>query len=206
MARKTAIEAARTRRRILEAASEMFAREGVASTTLEQIAQQAGVTRGAIYWHFKGKQDLLQTLFDEQPLPLEGLAQGIDLNTGWQQLYDALVATVSGDLPRRLHEIMMYQGTCAPDALAPQQRLVQLRRTFMHQIQALLDAAIRRGELPATLDVQGVLDFFRLCITGLLYEHLQDTHDQGDEISSALAVLLHVMKEPPRHLIQEKHR
>ncbi|HEY6609577.1 MAG TPA: TetR family transcriptional regulator, partial [Pseudomonas sp.] len=94
MARKTPAEAARTRQRILDAAGAVFSRDGIAETTLEQIAQQAGVSRGAIYWHFKGKRDLLQTLFDEQKLPLEySLGKDTDLDTGWRLLRKALIET-----------------------------------------------------------------------------------------------------------------
>lgn len=42
MARKTAAEAERTRQRIIEAAAEVFASQGVPDTTLEQIARRAG--------------------------------------------------------------------------------------------------------------------------------------------------------------------
>ncbi|MCM2330860.1 MAG: TetR family transcriptional regulator, partial [Pseudomonas sagittaria] len=69
MARKTPEEAALTRQRILDAAVEVFVHDGIASATLEQVARQAGVSRGAIYWHFKGKQDLLQSILDEQAHP-----------------------------------------------------------------------------------------------------------------------------------------
>lgn len=47
-----------TRLRILKAAQEVFAKNGVSRTTQEQIAVAAGVTRGAIYWHFANKLEV----------------------------------------------------------------------------------------------------------------------------------------------------
>ncbi len=59
MARKTKQQALETRQHILDVAMRLFSQQGVSATSLAQIAQAAGVTRGAIYWHFKDKSDLL---------------------------------------------------------------------------------------------------------------------------------------------------
>ncbi|MES4992445.1 TetR/AcrR family transcriptional regulator [Phyllobacterium sp. 22229] len=61
--KRTKSDAALTRAAILDAAELLFYREGVENSTLDQIAAQAGVTRGALYWHFRGKEDLLLELF-----------------------------------------------------------------------------------------------------------------------------------------------
>lgn len=53
MVRRTKEEAQETRQQILEAAEKAFHARGVARTTLADIAKLAGVTRGAIYWHFQ---------------------------------------------------------------------------------------------------------------------------------------------------------
>src|SRR5438309_8527503 len=47
------------RRAILEAALRVFARSGISAAALEDIATEAGVTRGALSWHFHSKDDLL---------------------------------------------------------------------------------------------------------------------------------------------------
>ncbi|TDF80712.1 TetR family transcriptional regulator [Pseudomonas sp. H9] len=202
MARKTAAEAARTRRTILQAAGDLFSREGVSDTTLEQIARQANVTRGAIYWHFKGKQDLLDTLFNEQRLPLEvDVPQSLDFSSGWQRLHDDLVATISGETSRCLSEIMLYQGAYGADPAAHQRRFTQVRQSLLCHLQVLLERAVARAELPTALDIPGVVAFFRLSITGLLYECLQDKQNPLEAVSSTLAVLKHVVNAPPRHLL-----
>lgn len=53
--RKTKTEAQKTRQHLLDAALEVFWRDGVTRASLQAIAQEAGVTRGALYWHFKNK-------------------------------------------------------------------------------------------------------------------------------------------------------
>lgn len=68
--RRTKEESARTRQQILRAARREFARRGVARTTLEHIAAAAGVTRGAIYWHFANKTSLFHAMREQVSLPL----------------------------------------------------------------------------------------------------------------------------------------
>lgn len=65
MARKTKEDAEVTRQNLLGAALKVFSRQGYASARLEDVAEEAGVTRGAIYWHFKNKADLYNTLVAE---------------------------------------------------------------------------------------------------------------------------------------------
>jgi TetR/AcrR family transcriptional regulator, acrAB operon repressor len=65
MAGKTREEAEKTRISILDAAFEVFTRKGFVRTTLNDIAASAGVTRGAIYWHFKDKFELFKALWEE---------------------------------------------------------------------------------------------------------------------------------------------
>lgn len=60
--RKTAAEAEKTRRKILDSALDLFTKKGFEKTTLDEISKKAGFTRGAAYTHFKSKEDILQTL------------------------------------------------------------------------------------------------------------------------------------------------
>ncbi len=71
MARRTKEEALATRHRLLDAAETLFQARGVSRTSLQDIATQAGATRGAIYWHFKDKADLFNAMMERVTLPLE---------------------------------------------------------------------------------------------------------------------------------------
>ncbi len=56
---------ARTRTRLLEAAAQVYARRGFAGATLEEVASEAGFTKGAVYAHFGSKENLLLALVEE---------------------------------------------------------------------------------------------------------------------------------------------
>jgi AcrR family transcriptional regulator len=56
---------AQTRARLLEAAAQVYARRGFAGATLEEVASEAGFTKGAVYGHFGSKENLLLALVEE---------------------------------------------------------------------------------------------------------------------------------------------
>lgn len=63
--RRTKEETEQTRTDIMDAAIKVFSKKGVSATTLGEIAQEAGVTRGAIYWHFKNKAEIFDALCED---------------------------------------------------------------------------------------------------------------------------------------------
>ena len=75
--RRTKEEADNTRTAILTAAQLLFLKKGVSHTSLEQIARQAGVTRGAVYWHFQNKAHLFHEMLNQVRLPTEQMAKQI---------------------------------------------------------------------------------------------------------------------------------
>ncbi|MFF8021733.1 TetR/AcrR family transcriptional regulator [Streptomyces sp. NPDC007896] len=54
-----------TRRHIQQTALELFTEQGYERTSLREIAEQIGVTKAALYYHFKAKEDILAALFEE---------------------------------------------------------------------------------------------------------------------------------------------
>lgn len=55
-----------TTRALVEAARELFARRGYEATLLEDVARSAGVTKGAMYHHFRGKRELFRAVFERE--------------------------------------------------------------------------------------------------------------------------------------------
>lgn len=54
-----------TRERILDVSAKLFAEKGYSATGIDEIARNVGITKSVIYYHFKNKEDILQTLIDE---------------------------------------------------------------------------------------------------------------------------------------------
>ena len=88
--RKTKAEALQTRQDLLLSALNVFYQHGVARASLNEIARNAGVTRGALYWHFKNKEDLFDALFQ---LIFQDISQELerDINEHTIHLKPALI-------------------------------------------------------------------------------------------------------------------
>jgi len=70
MARKTKEQARETRQQVVDAARTVFHRWGVNRSSLDMVAQAAGLTRGAVYWHFKNKAELFLAVREDALFPL----------------------------------------------------------------------------------------------------------------------------------------
>lgn len=71
MTRKTKEDSIKTRSRLLEAALDVFSEKSFSDVTLSEIAGRVCMTKGALYWHFKNKSDILSKLIEEVCLDLE---------------------------------------------------------------------------------------------------------------------------------------
>ena len=65
MAKRTKAEAMQTRQNILDAALEIFFEKNYSEVKITEIASKIGLTKGAVYWHFKNKDEILQALINE---------------------------------------------------------------------------------------------------------------------------------------------
>ena len=65
MARRTKEEAEQTRIEILRSALDIFCEKGYSRTTFDEIAKRINLTKGAVYWHFRNKPDLIAALIRE---------------------------------------------------------------------------------------------------------------------------------------------
>ena len=87
----------RTRRGLIEAAAEVFAERGFHAASLAEVAARAGLTTGAVYSNFRGKEDLFFAVIREMALPLD---LGSDAATPWERLGRAAVLAARGvELP-----------------------------------------------------------------------------------------------------------
>lgn len=66
MARRTKEEAEQTRQAVLDAALNIFYEKGFCRTTFDEIAKRINLTKGAVYWHFRNKADLLSELMRQK--------------------------------------------------------------------------------------------------------------------------------------------
>ena len=91
---------------ILDAALACFTERGYHATSIDAIAERAGLSKGAIYWHFAGKRELFLALVDRAQQAAEPLAQAVADAPDWR----AALAVVFSRLPERIeHELPLVR-------------------------------------------------------------------------------------------------
>ena len=74
---------ARTRAQLIDAAAAVFARRGYVAASLDEVAEEAGLTKGAVYSNFDSKEDLFQAVIEDRlNAPMKNIAEVIDTNIG----------------------------------------------------------------------------------------------------------------------------
>lgn len=176
MARKTKAEAQETRHQILDAAEQVFLRQGVARTSLQDVATEAGLTRGAIYWHFADKAALFHAMLDRVILPCEAALEEM-LAAPPEATLDALAALALAPLRdlasnaqmRRVFSIAMHLTEYTGEMAAEQERHRQSVEGYLGQLEALLARAQAAGALapqpPARASAMGLFAI----VDGLMY-------------------------------------
>lgn len=151
MARRTAAEAAQTRRELVDAAIDVFGECGYAGATLAEIADRAGVTRGALYHHFHDKADVYDTALRRQadevtaPLMRALTAEGPPV----QRLRDFLTAyctALDRDARfRRAVDLLLFGAAGAP--ASAQERTRRGYEAWLRAFETVLGEAGERGDL-----------------------------------------------------------
>lgn len=179
MARKTKQEALETRDNLLEAAGKVFCEKGVTKTSLADIAACAGVTRGAVYWHFKNKTDLVEALWHRTEMPVDvswgcgNCSPGKDpLESIRRQAVDCLQRAVADPNTKQVWDILLHKCENVDDAAVMKSRLRKARTECAHNVTELFEAAIHAGQLPRSTDVLTAISGLFCYIEGLIYNWL----------------------------------
>jgi len=183
VARRTKEEALATRHRLLDAAELLFQAQGVSQTSLQQIAQQAGATRGAIYWHFKDKADLFNAMMERVILPLEAGPRAAALAVGpnddplaeiEEGMVHALTLMTTDPQVRRVFDVATHKVEYTHDMASVQQRHLTARNACVTDFEKALRLAARRDRIklpvPGDVAAQGL----HALISGLIQNWLLD--------------------------------
>ncbi|HBH7059131.1 TPA: multidrug efflux transporter transcriptional repressor AcrR [Serratia marcescens] len=171
MARKTKQQAQETRQQILDAAVREFSERGVAATSLTDIATAAGVTRGAIYWHFKNKVDLFNEVWESTEPKIDQLEteyQANPLRVIREILIYILTSTVEDGRRRALMEIIFHKCEFVGEMMPLLDSRKVLYLAGYERIEAVLYNCIHHGQLPADLHTRRAAIILRGYITGLM--------------------------------------
>ncbi|AOS97909.1 HTH-type transcriptional regulator AcrR [Microbulbifer aggregans] len=203
MAKRRKEDALETRERILDAAITVFHQQGVARPSLTEVAELAGVTRGAVYGHFRNKADLFNELAERVQLPGEKLCEGASedpshnplgiLRTRWLWLFQEVACNRQW---QQILDIILHRCELVTESGEIRQRMLDCRDEALERIQDLLRAAVAREQLPADLDVDLAAPMLHGALVGLLGDWLlrpdgRDLARLGERYLDTLIEMLH---------------
>jgi AcrR family transcriptional regulator len=125
-----------TRARLLEVARTLFGTRGYNDTSLDDVVAAAGVTKGALYHHFAGKEDLFRALFEQIKREVSERVGATFLGPDpWRSLLDGCQAMVDAHLDPGVRQIVLLDGRSV------------LGWERARQIESRYTAAVLRGAL-----------------------------------------------------------
>ena len=172
MARRTKDEALETRSRILDAAERVFSEHGVSRTSLGDVAHAAGVTRGAIYWHFKDKGDLFTAMVSRITLPMEAMvARSSDesvedpIGSLKKCAVSALMRTATDPQVQRVFDVVTHKCEYLGEMAGVNNRVSAAQKGCVDRAEQAIRNAIRRGQLPSSVNPR----LAAICLDAMLY-------------------------------------
>ncbi|HGN1898947.1 TPA: multidrug efflux transporter transcriptional repressor AcrR [Proteus mirabilis] len=174
MARKTKRQAQETRQQIIDAALRLFTVQGVSATSLSDIATEAGVTRGAIYWHFKNKVDLFTEACELTDLKIESLELEYQSKYPDDPLFvlrELLIYILTSIVEDPKHNALLeiYFHKC--EFVGEMTPIVEIRRELCaadySRIEQSLSRCIEKRQFPANLDLRRAAIMLKAMMTGL---------------------------------------
>lgn len=160
------IQAQETRKKLLQTAMELIAREGYHAVTISRICKECGVSVGTFYQYFSAKRDII-VLVDREHNQYLSTACAMDSSKSARQLYTAFVETYmdlvasSGPVLSRALMVGMLEGDVNDDEAG-----VPLQQEFLGKV---LEHGRKTGEFsPTALSDEEFFELFSITINGIL--------------------------------------
>lgn len=166
MSKRTHSEALQTKKCILAAAQKVFIKKGFEKASLSDIAREANVTRGAIYWHFENKNELLAELCREsvQDLNLVSpLMAAVDENQrdplGCLKQWVLMHFTDDADILFNsaifnIFDNVLSSSNNTSGVVSAREKLLELIQLRRFKIEEALRNAVRQMQLPPDIDIE----------------------------------------------------
>ncbi|OWY37212.1 TetR family transcriptional regulator [Xenophilus sp. AP218F] len=181
MARKTREEAEQTRQLLLDTAEQLFSEKGVSKTTLADIAGAAGLTRGAVYWHFQNKLDLYRALLARIAAQFEAISGKLPEEArddpALALWHHSLRVLNTVDENPQVHRILLilYMRSEHVGELAPiQDECVAHMHAARGALAAVLSLAIAAGQTLPDVEPDSAAQALQALHRGLLSHYLAD--------------------------------
>jgi len=202
------MEAAATREALLDAALHVFRERGVARTTLAEIAAAAGVTRGAVYWHFRDKTDVFTAMCDRVQLPMEatlarvGEARHDDPLAALREVaLSALEQLATDPGVQAVFDVIFHKCEFAAEFAAVAARQQTTDCDCHLNVERLMQQAVAKRQLPRDTDTRLAARSMNAFMVGVMHQWVQQPDAYDLERAAAQMIDLFIAglrAQPPR--------
>lgn len=142
MARRTRAEMEETRALLLATARKVFTERGYADTSMDDLTAQAGLTRGALYYHFGDKKGLLAAVVQQIDSEMDERLEAISTSAedAWQGFRRRCQAYLEMALEPDIQRIVLRDARAVLGGASP-----EAQRRCVESMQQLIDDLIQRG-------------------------------------------------------------
>lgn len=192
-------DAERTRELILDAAEITFLAQGLSRSTLADIAKAAGVTRGAIYWHFEDKAAVFDALLERVRTPLDEIVDdALEKNGTTPEICIRNIAkhalkAICYDLAlQRAATIVFHRCEKLEDDHPRISMFTRLSEHSEAKVESLFEQVQLAGNLRAGLTPASACRQFHAFMIGVCFDWLQDIRKYAlaDEIDCIVETLM----------------
>jgi AcrR family transcriptional regulator len=189
-----------TRQALLQAARALFGERGYAATPLDEITNAANVTKGALYHHFDGKQELFAAVYEQVKREVSERAATAFLEPDpWEDLCAGCEAMLDAHLDPPVRRILLHDAQAVLDADT-------IRR--VERVETRYGAVVLRGALRRSIRAGVIqplpLKTLSLMLTGAILEgcmaiaHADDQSQAREDVGQVLASLLQGLRTHAR--------
>lgn len=172
--RRTKEEAAITREHLLKKALAVFSKKGYSAATLQDIASEADMTRGAIYWHFGSKAELYNTLIKEYAdrggqIVQQAASEGGTLMDILRRVFVRQLEIVEKDLEMRaLMELYLFKTGPVPELEQGRLQQIESGNNLIEMLAGVMGQGIEAGLLRSDVDAKDMARAFLGFQNGLI--------------------------------------
>ncbi len=182
---------ARTRERLIEAAARVFAEKGFAATSLDEVADAAGLTKGAVYSNFENKEDLVAAVLKAHQDRQTGI-RDVATAAGTLEEQQAVAGRLlSESIARERDAFMLFLDFTAYALRNPAVYADYLKRhrAGRNEIASMLEENVSGGEQFKTDSDRAAL-IFQVIVNGIGIEKLIDPDGVPDDLFARLLPVL----------------
>jgi len=164
------------KQKIIEAAKKVLAEKGIYNMTLQSIADEAGISKGALYYYYNTKDSILYDVMDDYSSRITGLArllveEELDIQTIAEKAYSIVNKSVMETEENKLFVHLLYQAVLVNDEIREKFYL-----KYEQWVKGIEDVLLAIYKIPSSSTTRSLAILIEAALDGLIFKELLGIH------------------------------